>query len=216
MFATVNASTLGLAEGSVSADLVEGSAESNIDGGAGTRFVRASGGIENGDISVSTLPVLGSGVNVLNLTGTLSSSAEISGDFGALTASGTSTIEELTLQIGAVTVDLSAYVNVSVPPNTSVNLSALGIAGLSLVLNEQVIAGDSSSIQVNALHLVVDSSILGLGVDANIVLGHSEASLTAVPEPSWVGLLGVLAGTAIALDSRSRWHARRLCRIAKQ
>jgi hypothetical protein len=62
-------------------------------------------------------------------------------------------------------------------PNTSIDLSALGIAGATLILNERTITGDGiamSSMVSNALRLSLN--VAGL-VTADVVLGHSEAKL---------------------------------------
>lgn len=176
--------------GEVSANAVNATATSNVDGSAGSKTTFASGGVVGAGVDVVTLPVLPPGVTVLGLDATLSSTAQITGDFGSLVATGTTVIEDLDLVISGIVVDLSAFVNVNVAPNTSINLSALGILNSTLVLNEQVVAVDQSSISVNAFHLT-----LGLAnITADVVLGHSQAQVTAVPEPGSLLLasLGVL------------------------
>lgn len=63
-------------------------------------------------------------------------------------------------------------------PNTSVDLDALGIVGVSLVLNEQVREGDgvrSLSLTSNALHLTLN--VAGL-ITGDVVIASSAASLT--------------------------------------
>lgn len=203
LFATVTSSVPLLASGSVTASLVNAQAESNIDGLPGTRFVRAETGLEEGGVNISTLPIIGAGLSALSVLATLDSSAEISGDHGALSATGSTTIKAISLSIGGVPVDLSGYVNVAIAPNTGIDLSLLGIAGATLVLNEQIIAPDNSSIVVNAFRLDLDATLLGLGVDAGIVFGHSQASLTTVvPEPRAALLLSV---AALSLCKRKRW-----------
>lgn len=177
-------------EGDVTAGAVSATASSNVDGGPGSRITSASGGIVDGGIDVVTLPIAGPGVTLLGLDATLSSTAQISGDFGSLAAVGTTTIQDLDLVLNAIPVDLSAYVNVAVAPNTSVNLAALGIANASLILNEQIIAGDQSSIVVNAFHLNVN---IANSIVAEVILGHSQAQMTArpIPEPSAVALAAI-------------------------
>jgi hypothetical protein len=62
-------------------------------------------------------------------------------------------------------------------PNTGIDLSALGIVGATLILNEQTVGGDgvtSISKTSNAVHLALD--VAGL-VTADVVIGQSEASL---------------------------------------
>jgi hypothetical protein len=63
------------------------------------------------------------------------------------------------------------------PPNTSIDLNALGIAGVTLVLNEQTRDGDgvhSLSLGTNAIHLGLN--IAGL-VTGDVVIAHSEVSM---------------------------------------
>jgi hypothetical protein len=62
-------------------------------------------------------------------------------------------------------------------PNTPVNLSVLGIAGATLVLNEQVVGGDgvhTTSKSSNAVHLTLNVASL---ITADVVVAHSDASL---------------------------------------
>jgi hypothetical protein len=63
------------------------------------------------------------------------------------------------------------------PPNTSIDLGALGIAGATLVLNERTVTGDgvhSISLATNAIHLALD--VAGL-VTADVVFAHSDSTL---------------------------------------
>jgi hypothetical protein len=62
-------------------------------------------------------------------------------------------------------------------PNTSIDLNALGIAGATLILNEQTISGDgvnTSSLSSNALHLTLNTAGV---ITADVVLGHSDSTL---------------------------------------
>jgi hypothetical protein len=68
------------------------------------------------------------------------------------------------------------------PPNTSIDLAALGIANATLVLNEQTVSGDgvtSGGVTSNALHLNLDA--VGGLISADVVLAHSN-SLLACPD----------------------------------
>lgn len=178
-----------LASGTVTAGSVTATATSNVNGGLGSRTTSASGGVVGANINTATLPILPPGITLLGINGTLSSTAQVAGDFGSLVATGTTTIQNLGLTISGIPVDLSPFLNVAVAPNTSVNLAALGIANASLILNEQIIAGDQSSISVNAFHLNVN---LANSVVAQVILGHSQAQMTsvAVPEPT-TGLMAM-------------------------
>ncbi len=64
----------------------------------------------------------------------------------------------------------------SLASNTSYNVAGLG----KVVLNEQKvtqIAGDRHGIEVNAIHITLDTASFGLPVGANIYVGSSEAIL---------------------------------------
>jgi len=189
---TLNVNTTGnipiVVAANISANSVTGTAVSNVDGLAGSRTTSATGGVVGANIAANTLQIVGNGITLLGLNGTLSSSAQVSGDFGALVASGATTIQSLGLTINGIGINLAPFVGVSVPANTSINLAVLGIANSSLILNEQVVAGNGSSITVNALHLSVNLVNL---ITANVVLGHSQAQMTAIPEPSCLALFAL-------------------------
>lgn len=190
-----------VASGSVTAGSVSATAASNVNGSSGSRTTSASGGVVGAGVNMVTLPVLGPGLTLLGLNATLGSTAQVSGDFGSLAALGTTTIQNLGLTVSGIPVNLSAYVNVPIAPNTSVNLAALGIANASLILNEQIVAGDQSSITVNAFHLNVN---VANSVVAQVILGHSQAQMTAtVPEPA-CATLGLSSIAALGFLARVR------------
>jgi hypothetical protein len=66
----------------------------------------------------------------------------------------------------------------SPPPNTAVDLNALGLAGATLILNEQTMSGDG----IHELGMVSNAVRLSLNVagliTADVIVAHSEASLT--------------------------------------
>jgi hypothetical protein len=174
---------LGVISESITANAVTGTATSDVDGLTGVRTTSATGGVVGANIGSNTLSV-----TLLGLNGTMSSSAQISGDFGSLVTAGSTNIQSLGLTINGIGVNLAPYVGVAVPANTSINLAALGIANSSLILNEQIVT--ANSITVNALHLSVNLVNL---ITANVVLGHSQAQMTAVsiPEPACASLFGI-------------------------
>lgn len=202
---TVTSSVPLVASGTVGADIVHAIAMSDVDGLPGSRSASATGGVVNAGVNFVTLPAVGNGDNILGINGTLSSSSLVQGDYGAFSVTANTVIESLSLQIGPTVVDLSAFVGVSVPPNTTVDLNALGIVGATLVLNEQTLTGDglaSRGVSVNAFHLSLN--VLGaLGVTGEVILGHSDASLVAVPEPA-SGVAILFAATVATLGRRRR------------
>ncbi|HKE47524.1 MAG TPA: choice-of-anchor P family protein [Rhodanobacteraceae bacterium] len=63
------------------------------------------------------------------------------------------------------------------PPNTTVDLGALGIGGATLVLNERVVTGDgvnTLTLSTNGVHLTLDEAGL---VIADVVLAHSDSAI---------------------------------------
>jgi hypothetical protein len=191
--------------GQAAANSVNGTATSNVDGLPGSRLTTASGGVDGAQIGLNTIPILGGGITLLGINATLNSTAQITGDFGSLAASGTTTIQNLGLTINAIPVNLTAFVGVNVAPNTSVNLALLGIANSSLILNEQLIAPNQTSIIVNAFHLTVNLASL---IAADVVLGHSQVAVTAVPEPATLAFMGLalVPLTCFARSARRRWR----------
>lgn len=190
--------------GNIGASVVNATATSNVDGTPGSKLATASGGVVGADLNVNTIPALGGGITLLGLDGTLSSTAQISGNTGTLVAVGTTTIENLALTLNAINVPLGAYVGVNVAPNTSVNLAVLGIANASLILNEQIIAGDNSSITVNAFHLSVN---IANAITTNVILGHSQVQMVTgpIPEPASMMLgIGALMATVAWRPRRTR------------
>ncbi len=170
-------------------------ANSNVNGLPGARSTSADATVD--DLSLSILSVLG--VNLASIQST----ADVSGDFGALLATGTTTIVGLSINGGIA-------VNLTPAPNT-VLLSALGI---TITANEQTTSGDGISnagIDVNALHINFTNvpAVIGLTaglLNGDIVISHSEATAsaqrdTAVPEP---GSLLLLAGGIVLAWGLSR------------
>jgi hypothetical protein len=88
-------------------------------------------------------------------------------------------LDDLQIKILGITVpDLPS----NPPPNTSIDLAALGIADASLVLNEQTASGDgttSGGLATNALHLSLDA--VGGLISADVVIAHGD-SLLACPD----------------------------------
>src|SRR5689334_15444162 len=158
-------------------------ASSDVDGLPGTRFAAADATVD--DLSMSLLGVLG-----VNVT-TIQSTANISGDYGALVRTGTTTLE-------GISVNGSPVIDLTPAPNTVL----LNLFGVKIVLNEQTPSGngiDDADLEVNALHIsfanvpAVFGATVGL-LNGDIIISHSQAALTAepnaaVPEPSSLLLL---------------------------
>ncbi len=169
---------------------------SNFDGLPGTRMTGAMSSV-NG-LTVGTLGGL------LNLASTtLTSAAQVTGEFGALVASGSSLIQGLTIN--------GVPLLVAMPTANDVLFSGLGI---TITANEQIVTGDgvnTAGIIVNALDISFANAIGVLNgvagfINGNIIIGQSSASQTAiaagggggggggpvgVPEPSSLIILGM-------------------------
>ena len=92
-------------------------------------------------------------------------------------------------------------------PNTVLFMNAL--LGISIILNEQIISGDS--ITTNAIHVAFNNFAVGTGLKSgDIILGHTQAAFTAgsppaVPEPStWAMMLIGFAAIGASMRRRRR------------
>lgn len=189
----------------ITSGILSGSASSDVDGLAGSRFATGLGEVANANVQLSGL--LG---NLLTLSSTdIQSTATVSGDAGSFTATGTSTLTNTNLTLlNGPTIALAANPGV----NTSVDLSLLGLANASLILNEQTLSCASTlcSIAVNALHLHLEGlKVLGGLLTLDLILGHSQASLAAnaspVPLPAsfWLLFSSLLGLTAMTRKSKA-------------
>lgn len=151
----------------------------------------------------SKLPVDLSLSTALGLTAdTISSttSAGMDGN-GNLVGTGSSSLINLGLTgaaLGALSVNGTLYAN------PAANTVLLSLAGLTVTLNEQLRAqtATSLSLQTNAVHIALSNYAMGGKlVSGDIVLGHSEASVTgAVPEAgTWATMLMGFGATGYAM-----------------
>lgn len=166
---------------------------SNVNGGAGSRSTTAFAQVDG----LSLLSALGLTLGA----STILSTAGVSGDYGALNGSGSTTIEDLSLNgVPIVTASI---------PVGDVILNALGI---TVALNVQTSAGDGISTRTASTDAILVEFtnapyVLGLtpGVlNGSIEIAHSVASESAspsesVPEPATLALLcaGMLGLVAV-------------------
>ena len=157
-------------------------------------------------LSVITDPRL---AGILTIGAKTIESESVASSIGGLSASGTTTIEGLVIggtALGALTIDASVFANPD--PNTIL----LSLAGLSVILNEQIFEGDginSFGITTNAISIKFNNFVAGTGLlNGNLIIGQSRASVTsgvaaAVPEPgTWAMML--LGFGAIGFAMRRR------------
>ncbi|WP_460482075.1 choice-of-anchor P family protein [Comamonas humi] len=113
-------------------------------------------------LNVSLVSALGA--SLLNLgANTITSTAQMACVNGIPAGSGSATIVGGTGLLSGVAVN----------PGANTGLNVLGVA--SVLLNEQSLSPDGKKISVNAIHISIN--VLGL-ITADIVVGHSEASIT--------------------------------------
>jgi hypothetical protein len=154
-------------------------------------------------------------LEMLDISATTIQSYSQANSIGGLDASGHTTIEGLSLGgslLGNLLFDGSLFVNPD--PNTVL----LSLAGLSIILNEQIASGDGvtfSGISTNAIAVRFNNFALNTGlVNGAIIIGHTQASawagpagpLNAVPEPAtWAMMLLGFGAIGYAIR-RQRFH----------
>ena len=124
---------------------------------------------------------------------------------------GSSDIEGLTvtgLALGGITINGSAYAHAA--PNTVL----LNLAGLEIILNQQIPSGDgisSAGMETNAIVVEFTNFALGAGLlNGDIIVAHSAANITGAPvigtpEPStWALMLIGFGGIGATVRGRSR------------
>jgi hypothetical protein len=162
--------------------------------------------VNNLQLSLSESQLLAS---LLGLSATTIQSSSQANSVGGLDASGSTTIEGLTLTgslLGGLAINGSLFVNPA--PNTVL----FNIVGLSITLNEQTLFGDgitTTGISTNAIDIAFNNFALGTNLlNGNIIVGHTEAFASldqpaAVPEPAtWAMMLLGFVGIGLAMCRR--------------
>ncbi len=171
---------------------------------------QATATVNNLQLSLSEGQLL---TTLLGLNATTIQSFSQANSVGGLDASGSTTIEGLTLNgllLGGVSIDGSLFSNPA--PNTIL----LNVGGLLITLNEQTLFGDGitgTGISTNAIDVAFNNFALGTNLlNGKLIVGHAEAFASlgqapAVPEPgTWAMML--LGFVGIGFASRRRRPAR--------
>lgn len=208
--------------GSLSTSILNVNAQSNVDGTAGAKTTSASATVNDLAVSLSTgNPLFPS---LLNLGATIvQSTAQVSGNFGALTPTGTTTILGAgvggSASLSVLGVDITALVfgagSVNPAPNTTVTINDFTLGGpgvltgsITVVLNEQIVTGNGSStsgITVNAIDITFNnfsSAVFGpITLSGNILVSQSQAGQTAAPGGGGGGAQPVPEPSSLALGA---------------
>lgn len=189
-------------------------ASSNVDNQPGFRFAQSSGVVNNLDGNVlNTLGLSGQVLSsFLSISATsVTSNSRVEGTPGSLTAIESAPIENLKLNVNGVSIlNLTGTGMVNFAPNTLVSFAS-PVAGLSVLLNEQILTGDgfnSRGITTNAIHVRFAGVATTAGtLTGDLIIAHSSAQLRVVPEPGSLALLGC-GGLAMAGLTYRRRKAR--------
>ncbi|WP_177433203.1 VPLPA-CTERM sorting domain-containing protein [Thiohalobacter thiocyanaticus] len=196
----------------LSTGLLNASAASTVDGSPGPHTSEASASVHDLDFAVGTLNLLGliSAAAVDLSAETISSTATVTGEPGGFTATGTTTLENASLDVAGLSLlGIGLGLDGMLVAEPDPNLVVLAAAGITVTLNRQLVNGEAGGscaashcdISVDAIAVTFEDFLLGSGglLNGELVLGHSQASLSAVPVPAaaWlfgsglVGLIGV-------------------------
>jgi hypothetical protein len=200
--ATVASNILNAASETLQSGVVTSSASS---GGVNSNAATATTALNNVSFGfnnqlLSTLALNG----LLNLgIGTLTSSTTVGIGASGFYGTGSSLISGLNIT-GSL---LSASIDGSLYANAAANTVLLSLAGLKVVLNEQISSQNMSSLamQTNAVHIALSNyAIDGSLLNGDVILGHSQAEVGGVPEPATWGMMIVGLGAVGASLRRKR------------
>lgn len=205
----VSASIAALGLFNLGTELLLANAASDINGTAGDKTASADATVDR--LGLSTL------AGLFRLSADqIQSSATITGDFNSFNAIGSTTLVDAVLS----TLLISSGLSTSPSANTVVDIQGLlGLTGISLILNEQILTGDgvaSRGLAVNAIHIGFTNFVSGVNVlNGDIIIAHSEARILAqndpahVPEPGTFALqaLGLMVMLFVAARRSTYWLA---------
>lgn len=222
VLASLSASAnIGGAFAHLNANFLSVGAQSNVDGTAGSKTTSAFAGSPFFlDIDADVFGVAAP-IELVQLGASLVSvSAQVTGDFGALVPSGTTTIFSGSLVVFGTNLSGTVFPTPTEFPaaNTSFTIDDTSLGGtgaftgsITIVLNEQIVTGNgstSSSITVNGIHATFNQfgrqTLSGfILLSGDLIVSQAQANQTAqapggggtaqaVPEPSSLAMLGVV------------------------
>jgi hypothetical protein len=195
----------------VTTGIITTDATSSVDGTSGVKSASGSAVVNN--LNLGVLSGLVGGLSLLSLTAdTITANATVTGNYGSLgIGAGTgATLTNPVLSILGVSVSIPG----TIPPNTSLNVSSI-LGGISIILNEQITSGNGVGgfmLTTNAIDIkFTNVGVSGIGtLNGQILIDHTTAQLSAVPEPSSMAL--VFAGAGVLAVARVR-SLRRMARM---
>ena len=212
----------------VDTGLLEVEASSTADGTSGSKTTSSQATVDNVDLQISSVTnVLGIESFVTLDATEVQASASMSGDYGSLTPSGSTTItgthgagsnQALMTVLGVdflIEANPLANTMFTIDSSSDPLLSAL-TGSIDVILNEQIMTGDgtvSSGMTVNAIHLIFNGIGVGLGpalglglLDGDVYISTAQANqdTTAVPEPASMFLTGGSLFCFLGLNRRRR------------
>lgn len=150
---------------------------SDVDGAAGTRTTTGNSHVADLDLSVAKL-VLAQPLVQVKATA-VNTEASVTGQTGSLVGTSKVSITGLTIKVLGTSISLPADLT-NVPPNTGLNVSVAGAAGVTILLNETGTSGTAAGeikTYSNAIRISLNAVNLGLVnvLNGDIIIGHAEA-----------------------------------------
>lgn len=197
---TLASGTLGTAKEGLQTGLVSTSASSGASSATGSASLANVSSQLTNQLLGDLLPTVNFGLGASAISSTTTVGIDANGLFGT----GSSSLAGLTLSgtaLGSLSIDGSLYAN------PAANTVLLSLAGLKVILNEQLSTASAGglSMQTNAVHIALTNySLAGSLLTGDIILGHSEAAVSGVPEPATWGMMLVGFGLIGAASRRRR------------
>lgn len=175
-------SVAGIAEADAESDVKTAPTESGAQSIGSSSLATAGAGVSIRIGTITLLSLIGPGITlppVLEIRArTLGGEAMVAGEPGDLAVTGRAVLADAAVFInGSQVLNLPA----NPAPNTGIDLSVLGLAGASLLLNEQHISRSEGSASIDTCALAIRLNALNLGIantlSGQVRVGHASAAL---------------------------------------